>query len=129
MRKANLIVCLLFLLVVFPVGGKNHSFQLIPKPQKMEVKSSDAWMFHELRYLELADNVKRPVMGPMLDLLSQDKQEGKYLKLILTDKNVPQSAEGYVLIVNKKGAEIQARHQKGLFYGTCKKANSFRLCI
>ena len=117
MRKANLIVCLLFLLVVFPVGGKNHSFQLIPKPQKMEVKSSDAWMFHELRYLELADNVKRPVMGPMLDLLSQDKQEGKYLKLILTDKNVPQSEEGYVLIVNKKGAEIQARHQKGLFYG------------
>ena len=84
MRKTNLIIWLLYLLVASPVCGKNTFLQLIPKPQKMEVKSSDAWMFYELRFLELVDKVERPIMGPMLDLLSQEKQNGKYLKLVLT---------------------------------------------
>lgn len=117
MRKTNLFIWLLYLLVASPVCGKNSFLQLIPKPQKMEVKSSEAWMFYELRFLELSDNTERPIMGPMLDLLSQEKQNGKSLKLVLTEKNVPIVDEGYVLIINKKGAEIHARHQKGLFYG------------
>ena len=83
MRKTNLIIWLLCLLVTSPVCGQNSFLQLIPKPQKMEVKSSDAWMFHELRFLELTDKVERPIMGPMLDLLSQEKQSGKSLKLVL----------------------------------------------
>ena len=117
MKKTNLTIWLLCLLVTSPICGKNSFLQLIPKPQKMEIKSSDAWMFYELRFLELADNIERPVMGPMLDVLSQEKQDGKFLKLVLTDKNVPAVDEGYTLIVNKNGAEIQARHTKGLFYG------------
>lgn len=115
MKNLIRIVCL-FLLLSSSIYA-NPAFQLIPKPQKMEVKSLKGWMHYELRSVLLADSVKRPVMGPMLDLLPQEVQEGKVLKLTLTHQDVPASEEGYLLLITKKGAEIKARHQKGLFYG------------
>lgn len=117
MKKINLLTWLLVLWIASPKYGKSSPIQLIPMPQKIEVEPADAWMFYELRTLGLEGIDERPIMGQMLSLLSQEKQEGKSLKLVLTDNGVPDSDEGYRLIVNKKGASVYSRHQKGLFYG------------
>lgn len=120
MKKTHLST--LFLVLLISLSSKGHAaskqyFQLVPMPQKMEVKTTDAWMYYELKYMTLGYGVQRPVMGTMLDLLPQEEQPGKSLTLTLTDRNVPASDEGYVLTIDKKGAKIAARHQKGLFYG------------
>lgn len=99
------------------VSVAKPSFQIIPKPQKMVNLKKDAWNYTELRQLVLSEGVQRPIMGPMLDLLSEEKQKGKQLVLKLVNKGVPESEEGYHLNINEKGATISARHPKGLFYG------------
>lgn len=103
--------------VCFLLGKAENVFQIIPKPQKMECKRSDAWYHYELRRLVLPPDVERPIMGPVLDLLTLEEEKGKVLKLILSEHDVPESEEGYTLTIDKQGATIMARHVKGLFYG------------
>lgn len=93
------------------------AFQIIPQPQKIEYKKSTAWKYYELRNLKLSEGVVRPVMGQMLELLTLEGDKGKCLTLVITDKEVPISDEGYTLLIDKSGATISSRSEKGIFYG------------
>lgn len=114
-KHVFLLLCLSF---VFSFSGwaDNH-FQIIPQPQKIEMLRGDAWHFYELRHLRLGNGVECPVLPPLLDALDRMNGKGKVLTLTLSEDGVPKSEEGYLLNVTKEGAEIKARHQKGLFYG------------
>lgn len=108
-----------FILILLPfsstIADISH-FQIIPKPQKIEYKKQKAWHYNELNQIILGEGVNRPILGPLIDQLTEQPQKGKKLQLIISSENVPNSNEGYLLIINKKGAIIKARHAKGLFY-------------
>ena len=116
--KKKIVSLLAFFLMAFSMNifGENV-FQIIPQPQKMEMKKGNAWHYYELKHLVMSEGMERPVLPSLLDELDGMQGKGKVLQLTLTDKDVPESEEGYVLNVTKKGAEIKARHAKGIFYG------------
>ena len=53
----------------------------------------------------------------MLGSLPHKERNGKGVYLSLSEKEVPQSPEGYVLQVSEKGVFITSSGQAGLFYG------------
>ncbi len=94
-------------------------FRVIPQPQQTVLLPGEGLSYGQLGYLVLKNNISRPVMGPVLTLLTEMVVPGRgSLTLFLdTTAAVPSSEEGYVLTVSGGGAEVRARSEAGLFYG------------
>lgn len=109
----------IMLLLLSNINGKelDNVFQLIPTPQKIEVKGGKALHYGELTYLISTHNNKIPVLPPILDALPQTEKPGKGVQLIITEEGVPSSVEGYVLDISSKGITIASKDKAGIFYG------------
>ena len=109
---------LLFLISLLPMISRaqlNSKFQLLPLPQQIEVHNNGSYKWDAVSYIT-GDTI--PVLGPLLDQLTQYPQKGKIgVSLNITSKNVPESEEGYILTIDRNKIEINARSVKGLFYG------------
>lgn len=98
-------------------GKLNDRFQLIPYPQKVEVRPGKGLFYHELAFIVAEKNAEIPVLDEWLDQLPRCKKKGKGITLRLSETDVPESAEGYLLEVTKTGVSVCARSSAGLFYG------------
>ncbi len=98
-------------------GNKKNVFQMLPQPQSIELTGGNAFMYNELKYIEARQGSQLPVLGNLLNNLPQTKRAGKGVFLEITEDDVPDSSEGYVLEVKKSGVVIKARQKAGLFYG------------
>lgn len=121
MIKSKLITCLSAMMILSWVvkaeaGGLNPKFQILPKPQKIELRSGKGLSWQDISYIS-TDGSEMPVLGEMLNGLPQSKMQGRGVVLILTEKGVPQSLEGYTMEISNDGVKIQSRSQAGLFYG------------
>ena len=92
-------------------------FQILPKPQHIEELKGKGISGTDLQFIVNQSSGEMPVLGPILNALPQAEMQGKGVYLTITDKDVPESEEGYVLSVNEKGVVIAARSEAGLFYG------------
>ncbi len=103
---------------VEPTGFDQH-FRLLPKPQKIESIPGKALSFNDLRFLRLEGTANRPAMDQSMSRLTIAGSPGNgVLTLSLKqDKNLPQSPEGYVLLIQDKQVLITSRGEAGLFYG------------
>ncbi|WP_288205322.1 family 20 glycosylhydrolase [uncultured Parabacteroides sp.] len=115
--KVQLIIIMLLLLSNISSKELNKVFQLIPTPQKIEVKGGNTLRYGELTYLVSSHNNELPILPPVLDALPQKEKKGKGVQLIITEEEVPSSVEGYVLRINSKGVTISSRNKAGIFYG------------
>ena len=69
------------------------------------------------KFVSAASDTLVPILGALTDVLPRAGHMGKGLFLQLSESNVPDSPEGYVLEVNDKGVTVTARTEAGLFYG------------
>lgn len=112
-------IILFILLSTFTLQAKELSgtFQLIPRPQQIEVTGNKGISFHEVTYILTDSDSNMPVLSDILDQLPRYKKKGKGILLQLTNNGVPSSEEGYILEVNTQGVTIRAKTEAGLFYG------------
>lgn len=115
--KIILLTCLLWVAGSLSARNLDKAFQLLPQPQSVEVHSGKGIHFGELLYVAAANNTPIPVLGTITNGLPQSERTGKGVYFRLSDTNVPDSPEGYILEINSKGATITARAEAGLFYG------------
>jgi hexosaminidase len=97
----------------------NDKFNLLPEPQKIELLTGKTLSFNDLRFIHLIGTEKRPVMDQLLGSLPFTGSPGKgvlTLELIQRD-DLPQSAEGYILVIKDQKITISSRGEAGLFYG------------
>jgi hexosaminidase len=94
-------------------------FKILPKPRKVKFLKSAGVGFRGLKKIRIEGDFPRPVMGPILSLLPlTDKSERGTLTLKLSDaRKLPESEEGYILLVKDGRIEIGSRGEAGLFYG------------
>ena len=95
----------------------DKAFQLLPQPQSVEVFSGKGVMHTDLKFVSAVPGTPVPVLGMLTDVLPRAERAGKGVYLQLSGQNVPDSPEGYVLVVNDKGVTVTARTEAGLFYG------------
>lgn len=118
MKITFILVC--FLCIFGQLSSKeiDKCFQLIPQPQKLEIKSGKGLHYSELSFVQALENFVIPILGNLAGSLPQYEKKGKGICLQLSKSaNLPESAEGYILELTDNGVLIQARNQKGLFYG------------
>lgn len=84
----------------------DNMFQLLFHPQSVEVYSGKGINFGELTCITSAGETLVPVLGAIMDGLPQSKRPGKEVLFQLSNTNVPDSPEGYVLKIMDKGVTI-----------------------
>ena len=94
-------------------------FKVIPQPQQVELLGRKGLGFGELRAIQLKGDFPRPVTGPLLSYLPATEQDdaGALSLQITTSSSVPDSKQGYVLVISDGKVEITSRGKAGLFYG------------
>jgi hexosaminidase len=127
MNKFGWFVCISLITIVavlvVPAFAANQTlpapFKVLPQPREVELLGGAGLKFGDLKFVLLKPDVSRPVAGPILSCLSQTNEfVPGVLSLQLADTApVPQSPEGYMLVVSKGKAEITSRGKAGLFYG------------
>lgn len=111
----------LILLVLFACQQKNSEtseLNLIPKPNKIEFSSGSLDI--SSGFNTVTQNVKPEAAERLLVFLKKAvtlSSSGKMLQLVLLPQVESQSDEFYSLTVNKKGVQISAYSEAGLFYG------------
>lgn len=116
MRK---FICLFCLLVWLSGQARelNNKFQILPKPQSVEVYSENGLNYSELSYISLAEGVEITALPDMLRILPQVSQKGKGVILQQTSLGGPDSEEGYTLEVLRDKVVIRSKGAAGLYYG------------
>ena len=117
MKIQLLIISLLFMTNSLCARGLDKAFQLLPQPQSVELLPGKGIMYTDLKFVSAASDTLVPILGALTDVLPRAGHMGKGLFLQLSESNVPDSPEGYVLEVNDKGVTVTARTEAGLFYG------------
>ena len=118
MKTIILVSCLLCFIGPLASEELPKCFQLLPSPQKLEVKNGTGLFYNELNYIVSVNNSAIPVLGNICASLPHYRKKGKGIFLqLLISANIPESEEGYILELDDQGVHIQARNQKGLFYG------------
>lgn len=97
--------------------AKKVEFQLIPQPQQIETFRGKGINHHEIRFILNKSENRYPILGPLLDALPRKERPGKGIYLHIQNENVPESAEGYVLLIQPNSIHISSRSATGLFYG------------
>ena len=118
MKHTLIFVSLICIFVQLSSKEMNKRFQLIPQPQKMEIMGGKGLLYSELSFIFTKDNSIIPILGSLVGSLPQYAMKGKGICLQLSNEaSIPDSEEGYILELNDNRVLIQARNQKGLFYG------------
>lgn len=122
MKKTIGLAVLLGMTVLAAIPGAgakelDNRFQILPKPQKVEVVSDSGFRGSELTWIVAVGGVEMPVLGKYLDALPRCENKGRGVKLVMAANGVPESEEGYILEVNTNGVVISSRGDAGLFYG------------
>jgi len=94
-------------------------FKVIPQPREVELLGGAGLNFGDLKSIRLKGDFSRPITGPIVSGLHQtDEFVPGVLSLQLGETApVPESPEGYVLVVSEGKVEITSRGKAGLFYG------------
>ena len=94
-------------------------FQIIPAPQHVEIIASEGLQLGDLTNLTISGNFDRPVMGQILEQLTESKEimSGTLHLILDTTGMAPKSEEGYILTILNGNAEIISRGEAGIFYG------------
>ena len=94
-------------------------FKVVPQPREVELLGGAGLKFGDLKAIQLKGDLPRPITGPILSYLVQTNNFAPgVLSLKLTETgSVPESPEGYVLVISNGKVEIVSRGQAGLFYG------------
>lgn len=111
------LLCLCLLALNLQARSLDKAFQLLPQPQSVEVLSGKGIRYTELAFVSAVPGTPVPVLGALTDVLPRTVRPGKGVYLQLSEQDVPDSPEGYVLVVNEKGVTVTARTEAGLFYG------------
>lgn len=114
-------VCLLFLVTLMFSSAQSQNldakFQILPKPQKIEITSQNGLFGSELSFIVADDNISLPILGHNLSKLPRYNKKGnKGIYLTLSKTLSANSAEGYTLIVNQDKVIISSTSSVGLFY-------------
>lgn len=118
MKLKLLIACVLCFAGQLFSKELSNCFQLIPQPQKMELKTGKGLFFNELNFIVAEGNAQIPVLGNLAGSLPQEQRNGNGIWLQLSNSSdLPESEEGYLLEVTDKRIIIRAKNAKGLFYG------------
>lgn len=118
MRIIIITICLLSFIGQLSSKEISKCFQLIPQPQKLEIKSGKGLFYNELSFVVAEGTLNMPVLGNVAACLPRYEKKGKGVRLQLSNAaTIPQSDEGYILELNDNGVLIQARTRKGIFYG------------
>ncbi len=118
MKKILFAFCCLLAAGNIIAGKLDPTFQILPQPQSIETHSGKGLDYTDLTHVLSEGNTPIPVLGAMLDRLPRyAMSKGKAVHLQLTERDVPESPEGYVLTLNSKGVTISARGEAGIFYG------------
>ena len=114
MKIQLLIISLLFMTNGLCARGLDKAFQLLPQPQSVELLPGKGIMYTDLKFVSAASDTLVPLLGALTDVLPRAGHVGKGLFLQLSESNVPDSPEGYVLEVNDKGVTVTARTEAGV---------------
>ena len=114
--RFTVITLFLLQLAVHAYGGMEH-FRILPEPQSVEIMKGKGLHYNDLSFIVNRSGEDYPVLVTMLGSLPHKERNGKGVYLSLSEKEVPQSPEGYVLQVSEKGVFITSSGQAGLFYG------------
>ena len=101
----------------FTILAKDLKFQIIPKPQHIEMLKGKGIMYHEIRFILNESDTQYPTLSPILNALPRKEKKGKGIFLHIKNNNVPESTEGYVLKIENDGIHISSKSSTGLFYG------------
>lgn len=94
-----------------------NDFRILPQPREVEILSGKGITYDELKFVCSEEGAPVPVLGNIVNALPRTRLGGKGVFLKLSRQGVPESPEGYVLEVGRKGVSITARAAAGLFYG------------
>ena len=116
MKKCFSLLCLL---ICFNGLARDLSskFQILPKPQSVDVYSENGLYYSDISFISLVDGMEVTTLPDMLKVLPQVGQRGKGVILQETKVDVPESEEGYVLEVLRDKVLVRSRGAAGLFYG------------
>ena len=91
-------------------------FKVIPQPRKVELLDGSGLEFGALKFIRKG-GFSHPVLGPVLARLPKTENGGEgILTLTLSqDRSLPQSGEGYVLLIQKNEVKISSKGEGGLF--------------
>lgn len=117
MKKLVITGCFLFLSVCLVANEPIDFFRIIPQPQEVNLTKGRGLAYNELKYIIARDSATIPVLGTLAGQLPRCDKKGKGVQLILSDKGLPDSPEGYILEVDGRGVTIKAKDGAGLFYG------------
>lgn len=115
MKKIFLLLA--WCLCSFSIQARTLEFQIIPQPQHIEMHKGRGINYDEIRFILNKSQTQYPVLGSFLDALPRTEKPGKGVFLHIHTENVPDSPEGYVLIVQRDGIHISSKSSAGLFYG------------
>lgn len=115
MKKIFLLLA--WCLCSFSIQARSLKFQIIPQPQHIEMHKGRGINYDEIRFILNKSQTQYPVLGSFLDALPRTEKPGKGVFLHIHTENVPDSPEGYVLIVQRDGIHISSKSSAGLFYG------------
>ena len=113
----------LFIIGLFVLSGNlfarelDKVFQLLPQPQSVEVYDGKGISYADVKCVISSSGTSIPVLGPLLDELPRCERKGVKVLLSLSEQNLPDSPEGYELVVEPEQILIRARTDAGLFYG------------
>lgn len=125
---SNLLLwCCLFTFSMVASGQGKQSgilpeeFHILPVPRDVEIMPGNGLHFQALDHVILEGTRERPVMGNLLSWLPFGDRtgDGALILEIVREKNtsVPDSPEGYQLIIRDQQVRVQSHGQAGLFYG------------
>ena len=95
----------------------DKTFQLLPQPQSVEVYEGKGIQYTDVKCVIPLSGTSVPVLGPLLDCLPHSERAGVQVQLMISEQNLPDSPEGYELLVESGRVLIRARTNAGLFYG------------
>ncbi|MFC2167651.1 family 20 glycosylhydrolase [Acidobacteriota bacterium] len=119
MKKLSYIFLInIFLILVSCQSGadKIGDFQLLPLPQKFEIKGSSKLKYGDIRFYFTSPNVEFPVSGKILQHIQAVDQESEAQILCSIDEMLDIREEGYTIDISQNQIRLTGKDKTGLFY-------------
>ncbi|MCG7851259.1 MAG: beta-N-acetylhexosaminidase, partial [Methanosarcinaceae archaeon] len=95
---------------------KIGDFNLLPIPQKFEIKGSSALKYENIRFYCKAPDVEFPVTGEVLPHIEAVDHESEAQILCDIDETLDIRSEGYTLDITENQISLVGKDKAGLFY-------------
>jgi len=92
------------------------NFQLLPLPQKFEIKGSSKLKYNNLRSYYASPGVKLPITGEELPHIKSVSQESEAQILYDIDEKLDIHNEGYTIDITENQINLIGKDKAGLFY-------------